>query len=59
MADYRLLMSNEDLSMNVIRKRCYRSRSPEKRREEIATKRLKGEKLTLNEKRSEEAEAVK
>jgi len=40
-------------------KRRYRSRSPEKRREEIAAKRRKGEELTLNEKRSEEAEAVK
>jgi hypothetical protein len=36
-----------------------RSKSPEKRREDIAGKRLRGEALTLDEKRAEEAEAVK
>ncbi len=36
-----------------------RKRSPEQRREHIAKKRQRGEELTLDEKRSEEAEAVK
>ena len=36
-----------------------RSRSPEKRREEIVAKIIRGEELTLDEKRAEEAQAVK
>ena len=36
-----------------------RKRSPKQRREQIVNKRLKGEDLTLDEKRSEEAEAIK
>ena len=47
-----------DLGIRIIGKRPRRSKSPEKRRE-IAAKRNRGEQLTLDENRSEEAEAVK
>lgn len=46
-------------SGRILGKRRDRGSSPEKRREEITTKRFRGEVLTLEEKRSEEAEAVK
>lgn len=43
----------------MILKKRQRSKSPQKRREEIAAKRFKSEELTLDEKRAEEAEVVK
>jgi shikimate 5-dehydrogenase len=51
--------NKDEQLIKLVGSKRHRSKSPEIRRAVIADKRLKGEELSLDEKRSEEAEAVK